>query len=243
MVREGLSAGARQLCLSLAPLGSNQMGFCFRTNQSATATVSNTPAPSGPVWLRLVRLGNAFSGYYSTNRNTWVPFGSATIPMTTAVQAGLAVVSGSSSSPALAALEGVLVEPAERALRRMAAVDACLRGVTNPSLTAPEADPDADGRSNWAEYKLGSDPLVADAARAVTVAGLVNGSAIILRFTERKNADELGRRFYFSTNLAEWTAVTPASNTLLQDLGSVVVREVTFPTSTVSGFYRAAYGP
>ena len=106
MVREGLSAGARQVCLSLAPAGSNRMGFCFRTNQSATATVSNTPAPSGPAWLRLVRLGNAFSGYYSTNRNTWVPFGSATIPMTTAVQAGLAVVSGSSSSPALAALKG-----------------------------------------------------------------------------------------------------------------------------------------
>ena len=72
MVREGLSAGARQVFLSLAAAGSNQLGFCFRTNQSATATVSNAPAPAGPLWLRLVRLGNAFSGYSSTNGNTWV---------------------------------------------------------------------------------------------------------------------------------------------------------------------------
>jgi len=229
--------------LSLAPAGSNQMGFCFRTNQSATATVSNTPTPSGPVWLRLVRLGNAFSGYYSTDRNTWVAFGSAAIPMTTAVQAGLAVVSGSSSSPALASLEGVLIEPLSAPFDEWQQWMLAMRGVTNPSLAAPEADPDLDGRSNWAEYKLGSDPLVADTARALTVAGLVNGSTIVLRFTERKNADDLGRRYYFSTNLADWTAVTPASSTQLEDLGSVVVREVTFPTSTVSGFYRAAYGP
>ncbi len=243
MVRDGLSASARQVYLSLAPAGSNQMGFCFRTNQSATATVSNTPAPSGPVWLRLVRLGNAFSGYYSTNRNTWVAFGSATIPMTTAVQAGLAIASGSSSSPALAAFEGVLIEPLSAPFDEWQQWTLAARGVTNASLATPEADPDADGRSNWAEYKLGSDPLAADAARAVTVAGFVNGSTIALRFTERKNADDLGRRYYFSTDLADWTAVTPASSTQLQDLGSVVVREVIFRTSTVSGFYRAAYDP
>jgi hypothetical protein len=117
-----------------------------------------------------------------------------------------------------------------------------MRGVTNSSLTATEADPDADGRSNWAEYQLGSDPLVADTARPLTVAGLVNGSTIALRFAERKNADDLGRKFYFSTNLAEWTAVTPASSTQLQDMGSVVVREVTFPALAISGFYRAGYG-
>jgi hypothetical protein len=187
-------------------------------------------------------LGDAFSGYHSTNGHDWVAFGSAIIPMNTSVQAGLAVVSGTSNSLALASFERVLLEPLSATSDEWQQWMFAARGATNVSLMAPQADPDGDGRSNWAEYCLGSDPLAADTARALTVAGLVNGSTIALRFTERKNAEAYGRRFCFSTDLTTWTAVTPASNIQLRDLGSVVVREVTFPALAISGFYRADYG-
>ena len=243
MVRESLSAGARQVFLSLAPTGTNRARFCLRTNQSDTATAANAAAPPGPVWLRMVRLGNVFSGYYSADGNIWVAFGSAIVPMNTAVQAGLAGVSGSPNSTALASFDKVLIEPLSAPFGEWQQWMFAMRGVTNALLIAAEADPDSDGRSNWMEYQLGSDPLVADAKPAFTVTGFVNGSSIALRCTERKNADDLGRKFYFSGNLAGWTAVTPISSTQLEDRGSVVVREVVLPAPAATGFYRAGYSP
>ena len=242
MVRESVSAGARQVFLSLGPAASN-VSFCCRSSPSAVAMLSNTAAPAGPVWLRLTRFGNAWAGYYSTNAASWVACGSAVLPMNAAVQAGLAVVSGSTTTAAVAGFDHVLVEPLSAPFVEWQQWMFAARGTTNASLIDATADPDHDGRSNAMEYRLGSDPLVADAARPISVAGLTKGATIVLRLAERKNAEDLGRRFYFSTDLSEWTPVTPASNTQLQDLGGVVVREVTFPASATSGFYCAGYPP
>ena len=146
-------------------------------------------------------------------------------------------------APATASFESVLVEPLSAPFGEWEQWMFGMRGVTNAALNAPEADPDSDGRSNWMEYQLGSDPLFADAKPAFTVTGFVNGSDIALRCTERKNADDFGRKFYFSGNLAAWTAVAPISSTQLEDRGSVVVREVIFPAAAATGFYRAGYSP
>jgi hypothetical protein len=156
------------------------------------------------------------------------------------VRAGLAVASGISDKVARADFQNVLIEPLSASYTEWQNWLFARRSVTNPAFTASIADPDQDGRSNQAEYWLGSDPLAANPTPAVKALG-VAGNVIQLRFTERKNAAALGRLFLYSSNLSSWNSVTPLSNILVEDFGSVVTRELTFPVSTVAGFYRSSY--
>jgi len=243
MIREGLGAGDRQVFLSLAGTDLNVARFCFRSVQPGNAIVWSSAAPSGAAWLRLARFGNSFSGYYSTDGQTWVAFGSAGIAMKAEVHAGLAAASGSSRSPAAVSFDKVLVEPLKASFDEWRQWTLVSRGATNAAIEAPEADPDGDERSNWMEYHCGSDPLVADVEPWLAVAGLVDGAAVNLRSTERKNADDFGRRYYHSTDLAVWAPIMPETTVQVQDRGSVVVRECTFPIRADAGYYRVGYDP
>jgi regulation of enolase protein 1 (concanavalin A-like superfamily) len=52
------------------------------------------PTPATPVWLKLVRKGNDFSGFYSTNGPTWIQVGATqTVRLAATAQVGLAVTS------------------------------------------------------------------------------------------------------------------------------------------------------
>jgi hypothetical protein len=63
---------------------------------------------AGPIWLKLSRLGDAFSGYYSTNGSTWTQVGGTqTAVVGTAALAGLAVSSRSPSTVGTAGFTGV----------------------------------------------------------------------------------------------------------------------------------------
>ena len=54
----------------------------------------------GPVWVKLTRVGNDFSAYYSTNGVDWTQVGSTqTIVMSDTLRAGLAVSSLNAESP------------------------------------------------------------------------------------------------------------------------------------------------
>jgi len=47
--------------------------------------------PTPPAWVKLVRSGNAFTGYYSTNDSDWTLLRSVNVPMSASALAGLAV--------------------------------------------------------------------------------------------------------------------------------------------------------
>jgi hypothetical protein len=240
MVREGVAAGARNVFLSLAPLATNGLAFSARTQYPGITTNIVSGAAGGSTWVRLVRLANVFSGYYSTNGNSWTAFGSITNTMNPLVRAGLAVGSGIPDKVARADFQNVLIEPLSASYTEWQNWLFARRNVTNPAFTASTADPDQDGRSNQVEYWLGSDPLAANPTPAVKALG-VTGNVIQLRFTERKNAVALGRSFLYSSNLGSWNSVTPLSNIVVEDFGSVVTRDVAFPVSSKSGFYRSSY--
>jgi len=68
--------------------------FQWRTSAGSNAASNFTTASgSAPIWVKLVRSGNTFTGYSSTDGITWTSRGSATITMPSAVKAGLAVTS------------------------------------------------------------------------------------------------------------------------------------------------------
>ena len=229
--------------LGAAPFGSNFVSFVSRAQEPGTAAVTNVDVAAGSAWLRLVRLGNAVCGYSSTDGKSWSLLASNSLPMNPTLEAGLCVASGAADQPATAVFTNVLVEPLGASYAEWQNWVFTARGITNAALTGPNADPDGDGRSNLAEYWLGSDPLTADTVPAVKVIGMTSGPALRVQYRERKNAADLGRVFQSATDLTGWNTVAATSITDLQDLGSVVVREVLFPVSSTNTFYRARYGP
>jgi phosphatidylserine/phosphatidylglycerophosphate/cardiolipin synthase-like enzyme len=105
MIRGSLSANsAFALMLVSAAKGS---AFQCRTSTGALAAGVAGPAGAAPRWVKIVRSGNALTGYTSSNGSTWTTVGSATISMGSTVQIGLAVSSHDNSRLATASFDNV----------------------------------------------------------------------------------------------------------------------------------------
>ncbi|HSY19570.1 MAG TPA: alginate lyase family protein [Candidatus Acidoferrales bacterium] len=240
MVREGTTTGSKNVFLSFAPLAASGLTLSCRTaDQGATTNVVATGSGGIP-WLRVMRLGDVFTAYASLDGKSWTNIGSATAAMNAQVQVGLAVASGVSNAVMQTDFRNMLIEPLSVSYAEWQNWMFTRRGITDPAVTASTADPDNDGRSNEAEYLAGSDPLVPDLLPPVQALNPVNGF-VRCRFTERQNAAALGRVFLHSTDLVNWSPITPNSITVVADFGAVVTREVTFPVAATSGFYRSSY--
>jgi hypothetical protein len=93
------SAAANDLFVDMVATPGNGVELQWRTSAGASASlvqVSGVPAPSAtsPVWVKLVRSTNSFTGWYSTDGTTWLQVGSAvTVNMASTAKVGLAVTS------------------------------------------------------------------------------------------------------------------------------------------------------
>lgn len=77
LISEGLSRSARSVVVALR--SGNAGIFQSRTTNGAGAQTAVTGGMSSPRWLRLVRSGNNFSGYASSDGTTWTVLGNAAI--------------------------------------------------------------------------------------------------------------------------------------------------------------------
>ena len=93
MVRESLDPGSR----AVAALYSPAVGAFIQSRGAARtyATTGNFTAASAPVCLRLVRAGDTFTAYMSTDRLGWVPIGTTRATLTDSTLVGMAVSSHS----------------------------------------------------------------------------------------------------------------------------------------------------
>ncbi len=75
----------------------------------------------------------------------------------------------------------------------------------DPVISGPYADPDSDGRVNWVEYALGSDPKRKSSGRPLFFEWLVFGAAryVGLSYIRARNAVDLTFRLVCSDDLAE----------------------------------------
>jgi regulation of enolase protein 1 (concanavalin A-like superfamily) len=89
MLRESLAAGSRHALMA----GTGRSGWAFQRRLLTDGTSYHTSGPitNPPGWVRLVREGNLFTAYYSTNGSSWTIVGTDTIAMGSTIYAGLAV--------------------------------------------------------------------------------------------------------------------------------------------------------
>jgi len=89
MVRESTAAGAAYVGLYVTP--SNGVSMQFRPATGATAIdLGRQAGPTAPYWVKLVRSGNTFTGFSSTDGNTWTQVAATNVTMASGVLAGLA---------------------------------------------------------------------------------------------------------------------------------------------------------
>jgi regulation of enolase protein 1 (concanavalin A-like superfamily) len=135
---------------------------------SGAVTLTNDPKPSGaaPGWVRLVREGNLFTGYYSTDGSAWTLLGSDTITMGSTVYVGLAVTSHDESTIATGSFSNVAVRTPDG--RNQAPTVSVTSPSAGASFTAPAniaiaaAAADTDGTVSRVDFYRGSTLIGSD---------------------------------------------------------------------------------
>jgi RHS repeat-associated protein len=87
MIRESLNANSKHTMVCVTP--GQGVSFQRRTTTGGYSDHTTTGGPTAPYWVKLVRIGDAFSGYVSSDGTSWTLQGSVTISMNSDVYIGL----------------------------------------------------------------------------------------------------------------------------------------------------------
>src|SRR5262249_32065718 len=110
MMRDGTAAGARNVAALVSPTAANLYRFQNRVTAGGASTSASGGTGAIPVWLRLVRVGSNFTGYFSTHGTSWAPLGATTtIAMPTTIAVGLAVTSHLDGTVATGTFDSVTI--------------------------------------------------------------------------------------------------------------------------------------
>jgi IPT/TIG domain-containing protein len=108
MIRETLSPGSDMAFMAYS--GSTDLYWIYRPTAGTNVSYANTGAVTLPYWVKVVRSGNTFSGYESSDGVTWLQVGgSVTINMAQTVYIGLAVSSNANTTLATATFDNVSI--------------------------------------------------------------------------------------------------------------------------------------
>jgi regulation of enolase protein 1 (concanavalin A-like superfamily) len=166
MIRETLASNARN-AMALSSIG-NGTTFQDRINPGALAVFTSGPANAPPMWVRLVRSANQFTGYASSDGVTWTTIATATISMSSTVYVGLAVTSHDPSSKATATVDSFkLTQPSASNQPPVVSITSPASGASftapaNITVTASASDP--DGTIARVELYNGTTLLATDTA-------------------------------------------------------------------------------
>jgi hypothetical protein len=109
----GVGSSPEGVVLFESPSG----GFQLEWDSNGGNSINSVTPPNGtiseslPVWLKLVKNGSTFTGYYSLDGSTWNTVGTATVPAQATTQdAGMFIVSHVSGSPGQVIFQGFSVQ-------------------------------------------------------------------------------------------------------------------------------------
>ena len=165
MIRETLTGPSRHAFL----LASGGSGWAFHRRIATGGSTSHLggPGTNAPGWVRLVREGNLFTAYHSTDGTTWTLVGTDTIAMASTVYVGLAVTSVKSAGDMTATFTNVTARALTPGTNQPPTVS-----LTSPApgatFTAPAtitlnaAASDTDGTVARVEFYQGAQLIAAD---------------------------------------------------------------------------------
>ena len=104
LARSALTTTSPDVYMSASPVNYR---FKERATDGGVNNVVTGPNVAFPnAWVRLTRVGNLFTGYYSTNGTTWTELSSITLALPTTLDLGLAVASNVTTQTTTAQLRG-----------------------------------------------------------------------------------------------------------------------------------------
>ncbi len=222
MVRESNTTGARNAITYMSASGS----AFFQTKSSTNGNVANstTSGRGIPEWVRLVRSGNTFTGFYSHDGILWTQQGAATSISMSGLDltAGLAAAPRTGGQTAAVIFDNVTFHTPLDAWR-FAAFGTDL----NTGTAADTADFDFDGVANLMEYALGTTPTNAASATA-PIAVILNQR---LQLTFLRARPDVTYIVEASSNLSPGSWTTLATNPGSVGQSVTVIDTVEIPTA------------
>jgi regulation of enolase protein 1 (concanavalin A-like superfamily) len=166
MIRQSLSASAAHAFMA----GTPGKGWAFQRRPVSGGISVHSPGSfsAPPGWVRLVRSGNEFSAYESTDGTNWEIVGTETISMSSSVYVGLAVTSHNAGLTTTASFTNVtLKKPASSSSGGAPTVTllAPANGSTFPapgSITFSATASDSDGRVTKVGFYANGDIVATD---------------------------------------------------------------------------------
>ena len=114
MMRESLTNNSAHAMMVATPSGNGaDMQYRAVTGGGTASEGGGDRTSTIPLWVRLVREGDTFIGYKSTDGSTWVEDARATIPMASTIYAGVMATSHDDGVITTAVFENAEVTPAE----------------------------------------------------------------------------------------------------------------------------------
>jgi len=176
MIREGLDASSRHAFMAITPAVAHGVAFQNRpTANGSSVNASQNVGFTTPAWVKLVRQGAQFTGYYSTNGTNWiqVPASTAsdgspnpqTIAMSPNAYVGLALTSHQSGVLCVAQFSDVTITGATGAWtiadigvaqpgNDAQPVYVVLQDSANKTAVVKHSDPAATLLAAWTEWSI-----------------------------------------------------------------------------------------
>ncbi len=163
MIRETLTPDSRHAILNVTPAAGIE--FMRRVNPGAFTDYTPGGSETAPRWLRLVRAGNNFTAYKSSDGANWTLIGTSAINMSAQVYIGMVVTSHDDPVLCEARLDNVNVITAGGNSPPSVSITSPANGATftSPaSITINANASDSDGTINRVEFYQGTTLLGTD---------------------------------------------------------------------------------
>ena len=158
MVRESYATGSRNVSLLVTPEGGGTRQQ-WRSSTGGSTSDHQLSGSNAPLWLRIVRSGNTFTGWQSDDGLTWSNTHAVTLGMTSAVLLGLTVTSHQNNALNTAVFDHVNVTSLPPGTSSWSAFQSLWLADGEPN-SAPEADANKDDLPNLLAYSAGLSPWI-----------------------------------------------------------------------------------
>jgi hypothetical protein len=110
LMRDGTATGAPYVSALVSPTSTNNYRMQYRTTSGTSTTSVAGPASAVPAYLRVIRAGNSFSTFYSTDGANFVQIGTAqSISMSASLLVGIGVTAHADGSIATAVFDNISI--------------------------------------------------------------------------------------------------------------------------------------